>query len=452
MSATGLQEPEAIPAQVVASPRRQGVSWRITWHFISEILKTSIFVLLILELAYSLLVAVGAAQALQLDLLVVLPVVGYAALAMLNDSLPLALIFGTSLVYGRFIADREVMALKSFGLSYRKLLLPALLLGLVAAALGFWINGWLGPAMYHKRSDKNGLIAQQFRYLGEGVDREFSFKGMPWSMWVSRYRGTRLQGVFLHAKSTAKQGLILPLDRDKSKGDAEKPATAQPAMDAAPTEYLWADSANIWFRDELEEQGIDTTRIDPQTLENAVFFVELRDIDYYALDARLSFIRKNGSRSFLQHCRLSSYLHAHLSSGSTKRRKALVTGELLDRIADYRAISEDESVSDAERAGHAEEVVQLRSEFHARWARTSICFLFPVLAALIAIWINSDNRLVPFFVASTLLPGIYFGLAAIAQVLALEGVSPALITYAAPFLLAVVSAVFLCLLERRVLR
>ena len=113
---------------------RSGTSWGFTRHVAFEILKTFSFSLLVLELSYSLFISIMVAERYNLDLPLALPVMWFTAAGLLSDSLPLALMFASSLVYGRLVADREIMAARSFGMSNRKILLPVLILGVAFTA------------------------------------------------------------------------------------------------------------------------------------------------------------------------------------------------------------------------------------------------------------------------------------------------------------------------------
>ena len=92
------------------------------------------------------------AERYNLHLPLALPVMWYTAAGLLSDSLPLALMFASSLVYGRLVADREIMAARSFGMSNRKILLPVLILAVAFTASGYFINGDLVALMKDRKS------------------------------------------------------------------------------------------------------------------------------------------------------------------------------------------------------------------------------------------------------------------------------------------------------------
>src|SRR5881409_1128595 len=53
--------------------------------------------------------------------------------AMTTYSLPISALFATTLVYGRLAADNEITAMRSVGLSYLFIAVPAIFLGLIVA-------------------------------------------------------------------------------------------------------------------------------------------------------------------------------------------------------------------------------------------------------------------------------------------------------------------------------
>jgi len=60
--------------------------------------------------------------------------------------LPMALVTGTTVFFGRLAAEGGLLAIQAGGISFRRLALPAIVLGLVAAAVGLWLNEYVAPA------------------------------------------------------------------------------------------------------------------------------------------------------------------------------------------------------------------------------------------------------------------------------------------------------------------
>jgi lipopolysaccharide export system permease protein len=65
--------------------------------------------------------------------------------AFIATGLPFGILLGTIISYGRLARDCEIIALKSFGISRRRLVAPAIYLGLVIAFFLFLLNEWIVP-------------------------------------------------------------------------------------------------------------------------------------------------------------------------------------------------------------------------------------------------------------------------------------------------------------------
>ncbi len=61
-------------------------------------------------------------------------------------TLPMAFLLSVLYVYGRMNADSELVVLKSSGMPFRQVAVPVFIVGVVAAALGFFVSFYLGPA------------------------------------------------------------------------------------------------------------------------------------------------------------------------------------------------------------------------------------------------------------------------------------------------------------------
>jgi lipopolysaccharide export LptBFGC system permease protein LptF len=81
-----------------------------------------------------------------LDIGQVLQILAYAGPAMTAYSLPIAALFATTIVYGRFGADNEVTACRAAGISHLSMAMPAFVLGLVTAFLSVGLLCFVVPA------------------------------------------------------------------------------------------------------------------------------------------------------------------------------------------------------------------------------------------------------------------------------------------------------------------
>ena len=89
---------------------------------------------------------------------------------MLSLTLPIAALFGATIVYGRFSQNNELLAAKASGVSAIHILRPALALGLVVTLLSLVMSDYVTPAMA-ARGEKfvlanvEGFALQQLRKM-----------------------------------------------------------------------------------------------------------------------------------------------------------------------------------------------------------------------------------------------------------------------------------------------
>lgn len=65
-------------------------------------------------------------------------------------AVPMAVLIATLMAFGRLSADNEVVAMRASGISYRSLLFPSIVFGLVVTALMIFFNNWVLPDMNHR--------------------------------------------------------------------------------------------------------------------------------------------------------------------------------------------------------------------------------------------------------------------------------------------------------------
>ena len=85
----------------------------------------------------------------------------------------------------------------------------------------------------------------------------------------------------------------------------------------------------------------------------------------------------------------------------------------------------------AERAGDVEAAQASRTQYiyhvteiHRRLALSLTVLTFPLAAIVLGLYIRSPNRLLPFFAAGTVVPGIFFGLTILGHTIARKGYEP----------------------------
>lgn len=204
--------------------------------------------------------------------LTVLEALGYLVPFVLVFTLPMGLLTGTLLVFGRFSADQELTAARASGVSLLALVTPVLLLSLVLGGLSAWFNMDLGPRC---------RVAYKHLLFRLGVERptallaenQFirSFPGF--IIYVGKARGTELENLVVYQMDTNAP----PADPDPD--TLPTPGTPPPVRDIprvavilkAPTATLTVDTNANELRLEMPEvEAIDVRSSQPAQLGSTV--------------------------------------------------------------------------------------------------------------------------------------------------------------------------------------
>lgn len=68
-------------------------------------------------------------------------------------TLPIAVLFATLVALGRFVQDSELKVMRSSGISFPRLILPVLVLGVLVSALTYWASEEIVPEANHRFED-----------------------------------------------------------------------------------------------------------------------------------------------------------------------------------------------------------------------------------------------------------------------------------------------------------
>jgi len=102
-------------------------------------------------------------------------VIGYTMPGMLTFALPFAVVFASTLVFFRLSQDNEITACAVSGVSYRELLTPVLILGLVLTLGLFWLSNWVVPKFWRlvAREIEQDVARLVIRQIQRGETVEF---------------------------------------------------------------------------------------------------------------------------------------------------------------------------------------------------------------------------------------------------------------------------------------
>jgi lipopolysaccharide export LptBFGC system permease protein LptF len=380
--------------------RRRRVSRLLTRYVGLEILKVFLLVLAIQELVFGIIFVIQAIQDFGFELDLLLPVFwitfGYA----LYYAIPISLLFATGLIYGRLIADREVAALKSFGVSHLELALAPALLGAALAAGCYFINGYLIPELRYARDNLGTLLLDQLRDIEDGYQKSFFLDHRKKNrIVIEQFRGGRFYDIWLFAQE--------PLQLAGAGGageDGDAPA-------ATGGEKLDVEARAFPFILHAREGDV----VERDTEEGRTLFLELRRVRIlYDND-----FRNRSERSDVLQSSTIYTIALPLHTDAKKRVfKAMDNPTLLaynhENLEEHRRLSAAVAAGDASSEREMRKAWSLyvkgKAIYHRRLTFAAICFTFPVLTALIALALNSTNRLLPFFAGTVVNCALFFPL------------------------------------------
>jgi len=143
--------------------RTKGADLLKTLHayLLKDLLKVTLLTLVALTLLMSVLAIIQPLQKLGLAGRQLLELFLYTIPVMLSLTLPVATLFASTLVYGRFSQDNEMLAARASGISTLSLLRPALAVGLVVTVLSLAMINVVAP----KLSSLAGLVQDNIRQI-----------------------------------------------------------------------------------------------------------------------------------------------------------------------------------------------------------------------------------------------------------------------------------------------
>lgn len=402
-------------------PRRVRSSITLFGYLLRGLSVNCLLAFLILEAVQGVILTVRATEAYSFDILIVFPILVRAFLQAITYSLPLSLLFGASLLAGRLNADREVLALRSFGVSPLQTSLPALGLGAALTIGAHFLNSEWGPAMRYANRNAETMILNNLGYLGEGWNLEYRSSEM--SLWARHYDGPTLEDFFI---GVGKNGPSFLVSND----------VARSVDSSSYAQYLFAKRGSV-----ARGKGKRAEQIVLDLEGVSLFF----DDDFiegmgkrYAADGKKPGEKPveepgdvrpappGASANFMQRAYFERLEFAIVPPVRDKTVKDMSAGELsietshrLERLTKVRSTSDRKAIDYAE-----DQYWYAVTESHRRLSISLATLFFPLCTFLVALSVSSANRLLPFFVSAIVIPTLYFSGEMLGNYLALRGILP----------------------------
>jgi lipopolysaccharide export LptBFGC system permease protein LptF len=410
------------PALVRPVTRTVRASRTLGLYLLRGLLLNGVIAFIILEAVQGVLFTVRATEGFSFDFLIIFPVLLAAFGQALVYTIPLSLLFGAALLVGRLNADREVLAMRSFGLSPLQPLLPVAILGAAASLISFVLSQDWVPSLRFANRNVDTIILDNLGYLGQGSDLERTMGST--SIWIHRYEGPSLEGIFvaIYSDERSKEG----------EGPLPKEVLARARTLSYPL-YFYSERGRV-------QRGVGQAE--------GRLVVELENVNVFFDDNLLGV---KGEATFIQRMWFERLLWTP-TQGQRKRKgyKDMGRQELLETIDRFR--SEAIVADRGDDRAAAREMWRLHNgaltELHRRLAISLAALTFPLAAFAFGLFTNSSNRLTPFFVASALVPALYFGAEMVGKTQAERGMAPWALIESGNVVLLAVSAILLARLLR----
>jgi lipopolysaccharide export LptBFGC system permease protein LptF len=402
--------------------RNRRLSGGLQLYLVREILKSFLLVMVVFEAVLGSIFCFGAVRNYGVDLGLLLPVLVPALIAYFDAAIPVSLLFATSLVYGRFIADREVAAMKSFGLSHLELALPPFAVGAVLSVIVLFCGFWWFPDLRFRRDNLGSLILERLRYLDEDSNQSFEL-GNTRTVWIERIRGQKLEGIFI----AAEEGDDLYM-----KGLQRPDGKPRPAPMAYPAILYAAEGQVVSDQPGGKELAIELNRF-------SIFY----DTNYRDPHVRTDFMHRIDGGKLRLPVRVEE---------ADPNEKELTYPYLVKKLGEKRerwdqARGRKPPPPDLYRIRR--EYYNVVTEFHRRITFGLVNLTFPLAAAILALFLNSPNRLLPVFVSLMVVTPTFYMLEMWGNSCGREGIAPAVMEELGNLGVAALLLSLLFLLRRR---
>lgn len=431
-------------AETIRKKRR--LSRTLSIYIGSEILKVSGLVFLVLEVVHGSVFTIQAIREYGFDLFMILPLFWQTFAYALYHSIPISLLFGTSLVFGRLIADREIVAMRGFGISSVQLLAAPLILGLAFTFSAYFINGYLVPEIRYAKRNLGQVFLDKLDYLGQGWNKQIQL-GKKTTIHISRYSNQQLFDISIFTESTDNLGLggllrdsaeesgeLTPGSRETLEGVLSIPfivharygeiRRSEPGSDGGSGLELVLENVSFLVDNTYLSQADIDPMGGPEEARPAADLPEeipgpeeakLRPLsEHHFLRVTLERlpIRPRSSQKARGHKDMPNpMIREEIAIRREKYRELVASAEpTAADFPDPAALSEarETRLLAIRRAKHG--YLSADSDYHRRLSYAGICFFFPLTTTLLALLLNSGNRLLPFFIGVSVCCAVFFPL------------------------------------------
>jgi lipopolysaccharide export LptBFGC system permease protein LptF len=129
----------------------------------------------------------------------IIHLLGYFLPITLTFVLPISALFASSLIYGRFAADRELDACRASGVSLQSLIYPGLMLAIMVAIANLVLSFYVAPAFIHRSEKSVKANAEQILFRNIQRKGHYALPGSDYHMYAEQavLENNLLEGVIV---------------------------------------------------------------------------------------------------------------------------------------------------------------------------------------------------------------------------------------------------------------
>jgi len=116
----------------------------------------------------------------------IIHLLGYFLPIALTFVLPMSALFASSLIYGRFAADRELDACRASGISLWTLVYPGLTLAIFVAVANLLLSFYIAPAFIHRSEQSVKANAEHILFRNIQRKGSYTLPGSPYRLYADR--------------------------------------------------------------------------------------------------------------------------------------------------------------------------------------------------------------------------------------------------------------------------
>ena len=147
----------------------------------------------------------------------IIHLLGYFLPIALTFVLPMSALFASSLVYGRFAADRELDACRASGISLWTLIYPGLMLAIFVAVANLILSFYIAPAFIHRSEQSVKANAEHILFRNIQRKGSYTLPSSPYRLYADRVvpENNLLEGIVIVNLPEGEPGWLITAEQAK---------------------------------------------------------------------------------------------------------------------------------------------------------------------------------------------------------------------------------------------